>query len=147
MKQMLVVVFVMAACSVQSFSQTAYLDLALNPFGDFKAYSEWKVVESTSKSPQKIEYRYVVNSRVGVGCNYVIELKNTGDDKIKGTLFFNYRTLMFPTDLKSKAKFSIKPGEIEGVKFQVEGCKKQEKEQTPWQSCTGCTFECKLVLE
>ena len=116
-------------CLMASFSSQAQSnEMTMHSFAGtekFDTYSEWKPF--SYKSRIILEARTAVLSTSKEGCNFGIELKNTQEVKIKGTLLVFYE-FDGNTALPETIKYSIKPGETAILTHLVKNCGTDQKD-------------------
>jgi hypothetical protein len=106
-------------------------------------YTEWKSVEVLFADGSKatIEYRTVLQKRIGIACHYRVEVKNTSDIKLSVKMKASYKDKLVKRDYSDEAKGSVKPGNSIESSFIAQGCKKEKGSETDdYGHCFACEF-------
>ena len=106
-------------------------------------FSEWQKVEASFDDGSKatIEYRSVLAKRMGVGCHYDVEVKNTSTTKLTIQFKSSYYDKLVKGNYGDEASETLKPDKSVSVRFVAQGCKKEKGvEKDDYGHCFACEF-------
>ena len=123
-----------------SFSQTVS-NIKADPNLKMGEFTNW--IQETAKfddnSQCTFEYRIALVKRVGIGCHYELEVKNTSDKAYEFKIASHYYDKLVKSYFGDKSKEKIKPGKITNIHFVAQGCKKEKGiERTDYEHCLAC---------
>lgn len=146
MKKLIAIVLLFFA--INSYAQTVS-GITANKEGNFGEYSAWtkKEVKFDDGTSMNFEYRIALLKRVGIGCHYMLEVKNNGDKKYEFEVKSHYYDKFVKSNFGDKGKEKIKPGATEGFRFVAQGCKKEKDvDRTDYQHCTACDMTVDITV-
>lgn len=112
-----------------------------------KEYTQWKKVTADGVS---YEYRIAFSGKRALTCNYLLEIKNTSDAKLKLKIVTHYMDRLVKQRFGDTFKETLKPGKDKLFEFLTQGAKagKDMKDVPDGELCLkGCDFFYEIIAE